>query len=204
MARNRQRAKERQARRKAERQSAGGDGAPRRASREPVPTPDAAEAARTPEPAEAARPSQPAEAARPPEAAEDAIGHELTPDEIRLQAGAPPEDVGRSDEVLEYEQDLDETEDEEHYDPAEDHPEEDLVPTTSGPRGRRGEAAAHKHRPRFVQFLYAVVAELRRVQWPDRQALTTLTGVVLGFVLIAGGYLGLLDAIFSRLVKAIL
>ena len=44
---------------------------------------------------------------------------------------------------------------------------------------------------------FAVWAELQRVQWPDRQALTTLTGVVLGFVLIMGGYLGLLDAIFS-------
>jgi preprotein translocase SecE subunit len=42
------------------------------------------------------------------------------------------------------------------------------------------------------------------VQWPNRRQLTTLTGVVLGFVLIAGGYLGLLDAIFSRLVQAIL
>ncbi len=49
-----------------------------------------------------------------------------------------------------------------------------------------------------------MVAELRRVQWPDRQATTTLTGVVLGFVLIAGGYLGLLDAIFSRLVDLII
>ena len=48
------------------------------------------------------------------------------------------------------------------------------------------------------------MAELRRVQWPDRQTLTTLTGVVLGFVLIAGGYLGLLDAIFSRVIQAIL
>jgi preprotein translocase SecE subunit len=177
VARNRQRAKERQARRKAEQQAAGADGAPRREPREAVPQPTPAEAAN---------------------------GHELTPEEIRLQAGAPPEDVGRSDEVLEYEQDLDEAEDEEHYDPAEDQPEEDLVLPTGGPRGHRGEAAQHKHRPRFIQFLYAVVAELRRVQWPDRQALTTLTGVVLGFVLIAGGYLGLLDAIFSRLVKAIL
>jgi preprotein translocase SecE subunit len=49
-----------------------------------------------------------------------------------------------------------------------------------------------------------VVAELRRVQWPDRQATTTLTGVVLGFVIIAGSYLGLLDAVFSRLVDAII
>ena len=31
-----------------------------------------------------------------------------------------------------------------------------------------------------------------------------MTGIVLVFVLIAGGYLGLLDAIFSRLIQAIL
>jgi preprotein translocase subunit SecE len=57
---------------------------------------------------------------------------------------------------------------------------------------------------RFVNFLRACVAELRRVQWPDRRAVAQATGVVLGFVLIAGGYLGVLDAIFSRLVNAIL
>ena len=73
-------------------------------------------------------------------------------------------------------------------------------------RGRRGRdpREAHKDRPRVVQFLIAVWAELQRVQWPNRQALVTLTGVVLGFVLIAGGYLGLLDAIFSELIQAIL
>ena len=73
-------------------------------------------------------------------------------------------------------------------------------------RGRRGREAAeaHKDRPGVVQFLIAVWAELQRVQWPNRQAMVTLTGVVLGFVLIAGGYLGLLDAIFSELIKAIL
>ena len=73
-------------------------------------------------------------------------------------------------------------------------------------RGRRGrdDAQAHKDRPRVIQFLIAVWAELQRVQWPNRQALVTLTGVVLGFVLIAGGYLGLLDAIFSELIQALL
>jgi preprotein translocase subunit SecE len=73
-------------------------------------------------------------------------------------------------------------------------------------RGRRGreDAEAHKNRPRVIQFLIAVWAELQRVQWPNRQALVTLTGVVLGFVLIAGGYLGLLDAIFSELIQALL
>ena len=153
------------------------------------------------------RPSraEPAPAREPAPAQEPADpGNGLTPEEIQLQTGAPPQDVGRSDEVLEYEQDLDAEEDEDHFDPAEDQPEEDLEPVSAGPRGRRGEVAEHKDRPRFVQFLYAVVAELRRVQWPDRQTLTTLTGVVLGFVLIARGYLGLLDAIFSRVIQAIL
>jgi preprotein translocase SecE subunit len=64
--------------------------------------------------------------------------------------------------------------------------------------------ARAKDRPRFIQFLVAVQAELQRVQWPNRQALTTLTGVVLGFVILAGSYLGLLDAIFSRIIQAIL
>jgi preprotein translocase subunit SecE len=73
-------------------------------------------------------------------------------------------------------------------------------------RGRRGREAheARRDRPRVVQFLAAVWAELQRVQWPNRQTLVTLTGVVLGFVLIAGGYLGLLDAIFNKLIQAIL
>jgi preprotein translocase SecE subunit len=95
--------------------------------------------------------------------------------------------------------------DPEHFDPAEDQPEdvEDLAP---GPRGHRGKDAEPEREggSRLVQFLKSVVAELRRVQWPDRQATTTLTGVVLGFVIIAGTYLGLLDALFSRLVDVII
>ena len=70
-----------------------------------------------------------------------------------------------------------------------------------------GGAAHPARRPsgsRLVNFIRASWAELQRVQWPNRQALTTLTGVVLGFVLLAGGYLGLLDAIFNRLIQAIL
>jgi preprotein translocase subunit SecE len=144
-----------------------------------------------------------------------------------LAVGAPPEEEGRSDFVLEQEQD--ELEAERHIDDdvpaseeeayqeiedwevADDLAEDEAAPSGEGEagyavRGRRGRAAqeAHKRRPRVIQFLIAVWAELQRVQWPNRQALVTLTGVVLGFVLIAGGYLGLLDAIFSELIQAIL
>ena len=140
-----------------------------------------------------------------------------------LAVGAPPEEEGRTDFVVEGEHELLDDEDssspaseEEAVEQIEDWElEDDLgadgAPTGSGEsgyavRGRRGrdEHAAHKDRPRVIQFLIAVWAELQRVQWPNRQALVTLTGVVLGFVLIAGGYLGLLDAIFSELIQAIL
>ncbi len=70
-----------------------------------------------------------------------------------------------------------------------------------------GERAAERSRAgggRFLNFLRACVAELRRVQWPDRRQVTQATGVVLGFVIIAGAYLGLLDALWSRVIDAIL
>jgi preprotein translocase SecE subunit len=59
-------------------------------------------------------------------------------------------------------------------------------------------------RPRFIIFLGHVVDELRRVQWPDRRHVGQGTAVVLGFVVIAGSYLGLLDAIWKPLIEAIL
>ena len=145
-----------------------------------------------------------------------------------LAVGAPPTDEGRSSNVIDDEPAL--TDDErrgagegpdseyEAYTEAYSEIEDWEVGTENAPaaigageagyevRGHRGrdDAAAHKDRPRVIQFLIAVWAELQRVQWPNRQALVTLTGVVLGFVLIAGGYLGLLDAIFSELIQAIL
>ena len=76
-------------------------------------------------------------------------------------------------------------------------------------RRRRGDHTAGDEAPRrggnrFINFLRACVVELGRVQWPDRRAVTQATGVVLGFVVIAGAYLGLLDAVWSRVVDAIL
>jgi preprotein translocase subunit SecE len=197
MARNRQRAKQRQAERRARREAAQGDGKRR--------APEAA-------PADAA----PADAAPDVDAAQQP---EIDPRRPETAGGAPPEEAGRSDQVLEpVTGPAEEIElEEEDVDPelvldAEEAGALESVEEDYAPKGRRGEAyelggeptGEAKDRPRFVQFLIHVWAELQRVQWPDRQALTTLTGVVLGFVLIAGGYLGLLDAIFSRLIQEIL
>jgi preprotein translocase SecE subunit len=57
---------------------------------------------------------------------------------------------------------------------------------------------------RMVGFLGASWNELKRVQWPDRRQVGQGTAVVLGFVILAGAYLGLLDAVFNPLIKAIL
>ena len=62
----------------------------------------------------------------------------------------------------------------------------------------------HKERGRVLTFLRACVDELRRVQWPDRKHVFQATAVVLGFVLIAGGWLGLMDALWQPLINAIL
>jgi preprotein translocase subunit SecE len=166
MARNRQRAKQRQAQRRearlaerrAQQPTAPGDGAP---------------------------------------AAEDVDPALL---EAELAATAPPEDTGRSDTVLESPPPAPDFETDEEL---EEELEEDeaIEPVAARERPEPGRA---RQRGKVLAFLANVWAELQRVQWPDRTALTSLTGIVLGFVLIAGGYLGLLDAIFSRVINAIL
>lgn len=182
MARNRQRAKQRQAERRA--RQLGGDGktAPERSADSDSP---GAQSAPTEE------------------------------SEFELESNAPPEELGRSDLVLEPapdEPDLDEEYEDEDY---EDFDDEDSLEPDEAEEAEAAEAEAAGREPRpdrdpgrdrgkVTGFLVNVWAELQRVQWPNRQQVTTLTGVVIGFVLIAGGYLGLLDAIFSRVIEAIL
>ena len=61
-----------------------------------------------------------------------------------------------------------------------------------------------RKRGRVFTFIGHCIDELRRVQWPNRRQVGQATAVVLGFVVIAGGYLGLLDALWQPLVEAIL
>ena len=58
--------------------------------------------------------------------------------------------------------------------------------------------------PRFINFLRACWAELQRVQWPDRRQVGQATAVVIGFVIIAGAYLGVADAVAQEIVDLIL
>ena len=53
-------------------------------------------------------------------------------------------------------------------------------------------------------FFASVIKELRKVQWPDRDTLVQASAVTLIFVAIAAAYLGVLDAIFSRLIDLLI
>jgi len=82
---------------------------------------------------------------------------------------------------------------------------------TAGPRdrapARRDQAGVEPTRGgagRFMAFLRASWAELQRVQWPDRRQVAQATAVVLGFVIVAGAYLGLADRVASELVDLII
>jgi preprotein translocase subunit SecE len=57
---------------------------------------------------------------------------------------------------------------------------------------------------RAIGFLRASWAELQRVQWPDRRQVTQATAVVLGFVTIAGLYLGAADYVAKEIVEFVL
>jgi preprotein translocase SecE subunit len=65
-------------------------------------------------------------------------------------------------------------------------------------------AATRKGPGRFIGFLRASWAELQRVQWPDRRQVAQATGVVIGFVIIAGLYLGVADWVAKQVVNAII
>ncbi len=183
MARDRQRAKQRQA---ARRQARLADGAPTRGGEAPGSRPEQADGATDPD--------------------------------VELATGAPAETIGRSDAVLRpRDPSADRIPEREELDDEEAAAldreaarEPELVgpdparPTREGmPRDAAGTESGSIW-SRLRTFLAGCLDELRRVRWPNRSQLFSLTGVVLGFCLLAGGYLGLLDFIFYRLVRAIL
>lgn len=69
-------------------------------------------------------------------------------------------------------------------------------------------AGAEAERPglptRVVTFLQGSWRELQRVQWPDRRQVMQATGVVLGFVIVAGVFLGVADWVAQKIVHFIL
>lgn len=174
-----------------------------------------------------ARPPAPPPAKEPP--ADAGLEPDLpTIEEVDLSVGAPPEDLGTPHPLPPDDDDavellVNDDEDGELFvddeAPAsvelaaaveaadgrssldELEAEDELLPAA---RNAKGRPVAKSGSNRVVAFLRASWAELQRVQWPDRRQVGQATAVVLGFVVIAGGYLGLADVISQKIVDAIL
>jgi preprotein translocase SecE subunit len=69
---------------------------------------------------------------------------------------------------------------------------------------KQKQAKAERQRGGFIGFLISCWAELKKVQWPDRDTLVQATAVTILFVAVAAAYLGALDAVFNWLIKQIL
>jgi preprotein translocase subunit SecE len=69
---------------------------------------------------------------------------------------------------------------------------------------KQRQATAQRQRGGVIGFLLSCWAELKKVQWPDRDTLVQATAVTILFVAVAAAYLGALDALFNWLIKQIL
>ena len=69
---------------------------------------------------------------------------------------------------------------------------------------KQKQAQADRQRGGVIGFLASCWAELKKVQWPDRDTLVQATAVTIIFVTVAAAYLGALDAAFNFLIKQIL
>lgn len=209
MARNRKRAKERRAR------SA-------RPPRRPIATPGAGDA--TPDPIEHATPDVElaqaqlaigrAEAEAEPEDSSESEPEPVAEAEFEdssepeLEAEAEPEpaevpepDYGDEPYQAEGEEDEYEPEEEDESGNGGGPP----VGTAVAPAGPSGVPAARpRSGNRLIGFLQGSWRELQRVQWPDRRQVVQATGVVIGFVIVAGLYLALADFAATKLMNYIL
>ena len=115
-------------------------------------------------------------------------------------ADAGPDLAGRHPEEL-SDEDFDEVEDE-----VDEAARTGEAPARARPPAARPRRAAEPARRgnRLIGFLRASWAELQRVQWPDRRQVGQATAVVLGFVIVAGAYLGLADQVAKQIVDFII
>jgi len=125
-----------------------------------------------------------------------------------VEALEPIEDVGVVDDAEPVTAFDDEFDDE-----FDDAPASDNADAATVERGRLGQGAGdvavtpNAQQPagfRLTNFIRASWAELQRVQWPDRRQVGQATAVVLGFVVVAGAFLGLADVIAQRIVDLII
>jgi len=147
--------------------------------------------------------------------------------EAQLEIGRPElieaaDEIAGTPDVIADDVDLPELDDEERFEQLEDRvdeaeerfeegqPYEDAGSAEEGAvavRSRR-RAPARAKEPgegnRLVTFLRGSWRELQRVQWPDRRQVGQATAVVIGFVIVAGAFLGLADYVAGKIVEFII
>ena len=127
------------------------------------------------------------------------IEHAAPDAELAEQAELPPDgelELSAEDEA-EFEEEAEESAQEEEQ--FEEDGRGQLV-ATAGPIAERRPGTGS----RLVTFLRGSWAELQRVQWPDRRQVMQATGVVIGFVIVAGVFLGVADWAAKHLINYIL
>lgn len=71
-------------------------------------------------------------------------------------------------------------------------------------REKKAVEAPERQRGAVAGFLASSWAELKRVQWPDRETLIQASAVTVLFVAVMATYLGILDGIFNELIQLII
>lgn len=70
--------------------------------------------------------------------------------------------------------------------------------------GRAVTPAEQREGNRLMTFLRGSWRELQRVQWPDRRQVGQATAVTIGFVIVAGAFLGAADFVAGKIVEFII
>ena len=71
-------------------------------------------------------------------------------------------------------------------------------------RAPKTPVAEKRQRGGVLGFFASCAAELRRVQWPDRETLIQASTITVIFIAVMAAYLGVLDAVFNFVVQRIL
>jgi len=155
------------------------------------------------------------------EPAEFAIGDQDLA-EAQLEVGRPQpaeaaEEIADAPDVMDDPVDLPELGDEQDFEALEDRVDDVEQAFEEEEAGGQGGAIATRSRRRapartaeqreggrLMTFLRGSWRELQRVQWPDRRQVGQATAVVIGFVIVAGAFLGLADYVAGKIVDLII
>jgi preprotein translocase SecE subunit len=141
--------------------------------------------------------------------------------EAQLEIGRPElidATAANAPDVVDDDVDLPELADEEQFEQLEDRVDdaeqafeegtnghvEDGAEVVATRRRRATRAGEPREGNRLMTFLRGSWRELQRVQWPDRRQVGQATAVVIGFVIVAGAFLGLADYVAGKIVDYII